>query len=376
MTGMTDPQAPREHAFEALYRDEFAFVWTTARRLGVTPAIQDDVVQDVFLTAYRRLDQLRFEVSARAWLYGVTRRVAARYRRTASRAARRMTAVADARTGPAPAPQERLIAVQQLERGLSQLGGGTRAAFEMAEVLGMSGPEIAAELGLPVATVYSRIRLAREQLVRELRDPHQLERGLAALRDDEAPQPASQQRCWLAIVPGLSAKTGGSGVGAWLGARAVATVLVVAGAAGAVAVAASTSRDRPAPPPPAPDPIAARVDVPPPPATVAEPAPQEPLPSVPRKTMDPGDRLAAEVALLDRARDELPRDPAAALALLAEHARRFPRGALVDVRGAVEALALCAQGRAAEADARAAQLLRDHPASAAAQRLSNFSCDR
>jgi DNA-directed RNA polymerase specialized sigma24 family protein len=100
-------KARATHAFEALYRDEFAFVWTTARRLGVTPAIQEDVVQDVFLTAYRRLDQLRFEVSARAWLYGVTRRVAARYRRSASRTARRMTAVADARQGPGPAPQER-----------------------------------------------------------------------------------------------------------------------------------------------------------------------------------------------------------------------------------------------------------------------------
>jgi len=369
---MTDAQGPRTHAFEALYRDEFAFVWTTARRLGVTPAIQEDVVQDVFITAYRRLDQLRFEVSARAWLYGVTRRVAARYRRTASRTARRMTAVADARQGPAAAPQERLIAVQQLERGLAQLGGGVRAAFEMSEVLGMSGPEIAAELGLPVATVYSRIRLAREQLVRELRDPQQLERGLAAVRDDEAPAPASMQRCWLVILPGLSMKTGGAGVGAWLGARAAATVLVIAGA---VVV---SSRDAPTPAPVVDAPVVAAAPRSAPTPVIVAPTP---VAEAPRPVSRPAvvaaeDRLSAEVALLDRARDELTRDPAAALALLGEHARRFPAGALADVRGAVEAEALCRQGRADEAQARAASLLAEHPNSAAARRFANFSCDR
>jgi RNA polymerase sigma factor (sigma-70 family) len=404
MADMTEPQAPREHAFEALYRDEFAFVWTTARRLGVTPAIQEDVVQDVFLTAYRRLDQLRFEVSARAWLYGVTRRVAARYRRSASRTARRMTAVAHARQGPGPAPQERWIAAQQLELGLARLGGGTRAAFEMAEVLGMSGPEIAAELGLPVATVYSRIRLAREQLARELSSP-QVDRGIAALREADAPEPASMQRCWLVVLPGLSAKSGGAGLGAWLTARALATTLVVAGT-GAVVLA---SRDAPRAAPraePTSDAAAPSAD-----GEIASDRGEAPRGLDLREADDPGrapggdrrrraddipgraqgevrrdpaaeDRLGAEVALLDRARDQLRRDPAAARALLGEHARRFPAGALADVRGALEVEALCLAGDLAGAAARAATLRAQHPGSAAALRFAapgggedNFSCD-
>lgn len=399
MPDMTDPQAPREHAFEALYRDEFAFVWTTARRLGVTPALQDDVVQDVFLTAYRRLDQLRFEVSARAWLYGVTRRVAARYRRSASRTARRISAVAHARQAPGPAPQERWIAAQQLESGLARLGGGTRAAFEMAEVLGMSGPEIAAELGLPVATVYSRIRLAREQLVRELSSP-QLDRGVAALRETEAPEPASMQRCWLVILPGLSAKTGGAGVGAWLTTRALATTLVVAGT-GVVVLA---SREPPVAAPraaPTSGEAAPRTgavelaDEAPRGPDVREANPRAPAVQRPRsddllgrardqlrRAPDPEDRLGAEVALLDRARDQLDRDPAAARALLGEHARRFPAGALADVRGALEVEALCLAGDVAGAATRAATLRAEHPGSAAARRFdvldggeNNFSCD-
>lgn len=370
MAGMTDLQTPRGRAFEALYRDEFAFVWTTARRLGVTPAIQEDVVQDVFLTAYRRLDQLRFEVSARAWLYGVTRRVAARYRRSASRTARRMTAVAHTRQGPGPAPQERLIAAQQLEQGLARLGVGTRAAFEMAEVLGMSGPEIAAELGLPVATVYSRIRMAREQLVRELSSP-QVDRGIAALREAEAPEPTSMSRCWLVILPGLSAKTGGAGLAGWLSARALATTLVVAGT-GAVVVASREGVvvER-----------AGAVEVVEEAAAPASPEVREAPREVALRGVEglrgraherqgraPEDRLGAEVALLDRARDELGRDVVAARALLAEHARRFPAGALADVRGALEVEALCLLGDVAGAAGRAARLQAEYPGSAAARR--------
>ena len=63
---VTDLQAERTRQFHAIYRREFAFVWACARRLGIAPAVIDDAVQEVFLTAYRRLDHLRYEVSPRA----------------------------------------------------------------------------------------------------------------------------------------------------------------------------------------------------------------------------------------------------------------------------------------------------------------------
>src|SRR5262245_28756338 len=95
----TDPDAaradPRTEQFRAIYRAGFEFVWAVARRFGVPPAALDDVVQEVFLTAYRRLHELHFEVSARAWLYAVTRRVAGHHRRGAWRLARRVAAFAE-----------------------------------------------------------------------------------------------------------------------------------------------------------------------------------------------------------------------------------------------------------------------------------------
>ena len=72
-----------------------ALVSLVAITLTALPA-QAGIVKlnDVFLTAFRRLDQLRFEVSARAWLHGVTRRIAARHHRTTARRSRRHAALA------------------------------------------------------------------------------------------------------------------------------------------------------------------------------------------------------------------------------------------------------------------------------------------
>lgn len=367
---------PRMRAFSELYRGEFAFVWAAARRFGVPPGTVEDAVQDVFLTAYRRLDQLHFEVSARAWLHGVTRRVAARYRRTAMRLDRRLAAVAAVPRGPGEPPQERVATALQLEQALARLGERTRAAFEMSELLGMSGPEIAGELGVPVATVYSRVRLAREQLIRELGAP-QLERELATARERDVPPREAVQRSWIVLLPGLTPASAGAGLGALASARGflVGGLLL---AAGTVAVAWPRARpvERAAV---TSEPVSrAAVEGVVVPVMAKESAPVV-VPEVvaPASKVSAEDRLAAEVAVIDLARAELGRgDVAGARARLAEHARRFPDGALADLRAATEIEVLCREQRTAEAEARAAALVAEHPRSAVAQRFANFSCRR
>ena len=92
----------REARFRAIYDSEFAFVWAAARYFGIPTAARDDVVQDVFLTAFRRLDQVHYQVSARAWLYGVTRRVASHYHRGNARRTRRIAKRHDPLLPPLP----------------------------------------------------------------------------------------------------------------------------------------------------------------------------------------------------------------------------------------------------------------------------------
>ena len=366
--------------FHALYRGEFAFVWAAARRLGVPPAAVDDAVQDVFVTAYRRLDQLRFEVSPRAWLYGVTRRVASRYHRGAFRRRRRVAALEQVGAPIEPAPQDRALALQHIDRLLDGLGAGTRAAWEMSELLGMSGPEIASELGLPLNTVYSRVRLARQQLQRGLGE-EPLARAVAQRRADEQPPERAAQRAWLVILPGLGKPAAGLGLGLLATSRAaVATTLLLIGA-----TAVLVSRRAPPPTPAASPTTVAAPSLPPSPApahpalatTPAEPTPPTITPRSPRAPTRSDDRLAAEVALLDRAHALLGNgDVDAALALLTTHARDFADGALVDLREAARVQALCRAGQHEQAEAAALRLFTAHPGSAVAQRHHDFVCPR
>jgi RNA polymerase sigma-70 factor (ECF subfamily) len=61
------------------------FVWRNARRLGVADSALDDVVQDVFLVALRRLAELEKPESLRAWMLSILIRVVRDYRRALAR---------------------------------------------------------------------------------------------------------------------------------------------------------------------------------------------------------------------------------------------------------------------------------------------------
>ncbi len=381
--------------FDRLYRDNFPFVWAAAQRCGAPAEAVDDVVQDVFVTAYRRLDELRWEVSARGWLYGVTRRVVFRYRRTAARTARRNSAIAALARPPAP-PHHRKDAAQALETMLARLEPSQREVFEMAELLGMSAPEIAAETRVPLNTVYSRLRLARKQLARLAGSELTLSTQVTATREHQAPNPDDRARTHAAILPAVA--TPWWAAPAWLGGWKLAglsAAIVTVGVIGARAVAGSedspvdaaehqaphTERrpplSRPAQPglpsslrsaapsdaarqsPPAELATSGPVANPPPPLDSQPDAPQR-TPSSARVDTRPGRSLAAEVALLDEAKASLARgDLTAALSTLDQHARRHPRGQLREARLATQVRALCLAGHDRRAEATAATLHRD-----------------
>src|SRR5687768_17165498 len=69
---------------EQLVRAEFAYIWRLCRRLGLPKGDADDALQQVFLTASRRLQDVK-PGSERAFLYGVAVNVAARWRQTHAR---------------------------------------------------------------------------------------------------------------------------------------------------------------------------------------------------------------------------------------------------------------------------------------------------
>lgn len=119
----------------------------------------------------------------------------------------------------------------------------------------------------------------------------------------------------------------------------------------AVAVAASEAA-----PPVAADPAPA--------ATPSAATAPEPAPSAPSLEKPSAPAQLSEVELLEQARQSLKSDPSRALQRANEHARRFPRGVLVQEREVLAIQALRRLGRDAEADRRTEAFSKAFPGSA------------
>jgi hypothetical protein len=109
------------------------------------------------------------------------------------------------------------------------------------------------------------------------------------------------------------------------------------------------------------------------PAAETEPAPQlvsRPKLQRPHRTLSPQESYAAELYLLQRAQsDYASQDFSDALVLVAEHARRFPKGRLAEEREALRVRSLAGAGRGDQARRALAAFARLFPRSALLPRL-------
>jgi RNA polymerase sigma-70 factor, ECF subfamily len=146
--------------FEALYRAHFGFVWRALVRLGVPERDVADACQDVFVVVHERLARLDPRSRLTTFLYAVCLRMASDRRR---RAAARYEVLGgehelSVEQDPPVLSDRRAL----LAYALDQMPLEQRAVFTLFELEGMSGEEIATLLTVPVATVHSRLRLARD----------------------------------------------------------------------------------------------------------------------------------------------------------------------------------------------------------------------
>lgn len=163
--------APALPAVAELFRDHYEFVWRLTGRMGVPAGAVDDAVQDVFVVLHQRRHEFDARGSVRALLYGITRRVARRYR---ERAAREVELDLDAE--PAGACPEEEVARRQaaaVVRGaLDAMDEDKRMAFVLADIEGLGMPEVAECLEINLNTAYSRVRAARQLLQKAIARHH------------------------------------------------------------------------------------------------------------------------------------------------------------------------------------------------------------
>jgi RNA polymerase sigma-70 factor (ECF subfamily) len=161
----------RQPTFAEIYESCFTFAWRAARRLGTPEANLDDVVQEIFMVAHRRLHEFQGRSSVKTWVYGIVFNVVRAHRRELG--AKHPHALhpapeadVDAVVDAADDPHERAAkreAARFIDRFLAGLDEDRRDVFVLAELEQLSAPEIAALLDVPLNTVYSRLRLARAE---------------------------------------------------------------------------------------------------------------------------------------------------------------------------------------------------------------------
>jgi RNA polymerase sigma-70 factor (ECF subfamily) len=150
-----DEAAWRREQITTLFRRYAPRVRRWASRLIVPGVDPDDVVQDVFCSAYHRITHFEGRAHVSTWLFAITRNIAAERSRSLSRRRRAgatLTPAGAAAWSPVEDLEGRDVGVR-LMRLLSELPENFRAVLLFAHVQGMSGREIAAQLGEREVTV-------------------------------------------------------------------------------------------------------------------------------------------------------------------------------------------------------------------------------
>ncbi len=388
---------PERGQFEALYLEYYAFVGRCLGRWGIASASLDDARQDVFLTAYRRMHTVEDQASMRAWLAGISRRIAWRHRRTRERHDRRVDALATLR--PEVVSLDEWVRTREakavLDAFVDALDPPKREAFVLCELEGLSAREAADATGVNQATLYSRLRVARSSFASmcaslEPGGIHvQPEQAAAIHRRSHAGDSRAAMRGWMLLAPKLLS----AGATTTLLAKPMLVAALVIGGVGISSAVVLTGSDlapavssSPAVAPATaalarPDSSApARSSASPKPTELVEqgvpPAPSEPLPrQAPKRvqTAEPGDDLPAQVELLGLAEAHLRRgEPKPALVAATKHLDTWPNGPLAQDALRVAVRVHCA---ADELDA-AVALVRTHLPGVDAKRWAERRCKK
>lgn len=150
----------------SVYEQHFRYVWRCLRSLGVHDAHLEDALQDVFMVVQRRLVEFDGSAQLRTWLYAIALRIARKYRERLRREPASLDQARESQpeltlsaTGEGAALQNERLALART--ALEALSDEQREVFVLARVEQMSAPEIASVVGIPLNTVYSRLRAAR-----------------------------------------------------------------------------------------------------------------------------------------------------------------------------------------------------------------------
>jgi RNA polymerase sigma-70 factor (ECF subfamily) len=151
--------------FEVLYRQQAPRIYSLACRMTGSPEDGEDLLQEIFLQAYRKLGSFKGESTIGTWLYRLALNHCLDYVRSRQAKMTKLTDSLDvqSRTDPA-ARRDTPIARIDLDRALERLPDGCREAFVLHDVEGFDHKEVGEMLGIAEGTSKSQVFKARLKL--------------------------------------------------------------------------------------------------------------------------------------------------------------------------------------------------------------------
>lgn len=159
-----------EEAMASFYREHGRVVFAQVLLVAGERTLAEEIVQDTMLAIWRGAHTFRGESSVRSWAIAIARRQTRDRQR-----GRRLQVVDDAfladQPGPGPGPENTALdraELAEVRDAIQQLAPAHREVLGLAFGCGLSLPEVADVLQIPVGTVKSRLSSARTALNRTL----------------------------------------------------------------------------------------------------------------------------------------------------------------------------------------------------------------
>ena len=142
-------------AFSELMRRHASGVRVLLRRMGAPPTVADDLAQDACLRAFERIGSFRLEGSFAGWLNRIAARMYIRRWRVESRFTLDSDSVEELDLQDARAVNA--VNALDLDRALPLLSAAERVCVTLCIGVGLTHPEAAEELQIPLGTVKSHV---------------------------------------------------------------------------------------------------------------------------------------------------------------------------------------------------------------------------
>ncbi len=156
-------------AFEQLYREHASRLYNLAYRMTGAAADAEDLVQEMFLLAHRKLGSFKGESSLGTWLYRLGVNLTVDWLRSRQHRNAKATGSLDdekerGQRLPSVPTNEMTLTRLELERAIAELPESYRSAFVLHDVEGFGHAEIGSMLGIAEGTSKALVHKARVRL--------------------------------------------------------------------------------------------------------------------------------------------------------------------------------------------------------------------